>query len=53
MREIVLTEAEANEILAILSDIPIRYLNIVQGVQRILANKFQLLEEITDALSDK
>ena len=40
MKHIILTEEEANTILGILSELPIRHLAIVQSVQSFLAKKF-------------
>ena len=42
---VTLTEDEANNILGILSELPIRYLSIVQVVQQIFAKKFATLEQ--------
>lgn len=40
MRQIVLTEEEANLLLNILAELPIKYLPIVQQVQATLTKKF-------------
>lgn len=45
MKQIVLTEDEANEILGTLTDLPIRYLSIVVLVQKFLARKFAEAEQ--------
>ncbi len=39
--EITLTQQEANELLFMLSEIPIKYLNIIQAVRDILQKKFE------------
>ena len=40
MKHIILTEEEANAILGMLSELPIRHLAIVQQVQAFLAKRF-------------
>ncbi len=45
-----LTQQEANEILSLLAELPIKYLGIVQAVQRLLAYKFEEIEETPNAL---
>ena len=40
MKQIILTEEDANTILSMLSDLPIHYLSIVQLVQAFLNRKF-------------
>ena len=50
-----LTEQEANNILAMLSELPIKYLSIVNGVRDILVDKFKEKEVkgVNSAVSDK
>ena len=54
----ILTVQDANEILNILSELPIRYLTIVQTIQKLLASKFvdnTTMKEhnVTDTLTGK
>ena len=54
-KQIVLSEDEANQLLAVLSELPIKHLSIVHAVQQFLAKKFASLvseeeEEITEEI---
>ena len=44
--EIVLTRGEANELLAVLSELPIKYLSVVQMIQKLLSAKFDAPKEL-------
>ena len=47
MKSIQLTEDEANQILAMLSELPIKHLGIVQAVQKILVDKFSVVDSFS------